>query len=95
MKTLPDNVVPYKRTPEFNEDNIPNGLLNSHQTKDGVWAKIVVLEGRLQYSIDGAGNEGSILDKNVHGVVEPTVIHQVKPLGKVKFYVEFYRQAAS
>jgi hypothetical protein len=27
---------------------------------------------------------------NRFGVVEPMVLHQVKPLGKVRFYVEFY-----
>ena len=91
MQQLPENVVPYKRTPEFNEDSIPNGLLQAHQTKEGVWGKIVVLEGRLHYSINEPEQEITILDENIYGVVEPTVLHEVKPLGKVRFYVEFYR----
>lgn len=91
MNQLPESVVPYKRTPEFNEGNVPKGLLHAHQTKDGVWAKIVVLEGKLHYSINEPAEETIVLDENTHGVVEPTVLHQVKPLGKVRFYVEFYR----
>ncbi len=89
MKSLPENVVAYKKTPEFNESTIPNGLLNNHQTKVGVWGKIVVLEGRLLYTIN-VSKEAIELDKSTFGVVEPGVLHQVKALGKVRFYVEFY-----
>lgn len=91
MKTLPASVQPYKRTPEFTEDSIPNGLLHAHNTKPSVWGKIVVLEGRLQYTINEPESEVVVLDENVFGVVEPTVRHEVKPLGRVRFYVEFYR----
>lgn len=89
MKSLPENVTPYKQTPEFTEITVPNGLLNSHQTKEAVWGKIVILEGQLQYKIIEP-EEIILLDVNNHGVVEPTVLHEVKPLGKVRFYVEFY-----
>lgn len=91
MKQLPGTVAPYKRTAEFNEGSIPAGLLHAHQTKDAVWAKIVVLEGQLQYTINEPEKEVIILDEQVYGVVEPTMLHEVKPLGKVRFYVEFYR----
>lgn len=90
MKSLPDNVVAYKKTPEFDENSAPNGLLNNHQTKEGVWGKIILLEGKLLYTINEPKEE-IYLDANNFGVVEPTVYHQVKPLGKVRFYVEFYR----
>jgi tellurite resistance-related uncharacterized protein len=91
MKQLPDNVHVYKRTAEFNQETIPKGLLHAHQTKEGVWGKIVVLEGSLQYLINEPEQEVVVLDKNIFGVVEPTVLHEVKPQGKVRFYVEFYR----
>ena len=90
MKTLPDNVTVYKQTPEFNETTVPVGLLNDHQTKANVWGKIVVLEGHLRYTIYES-NEVIDLDKNTFGVVEPEVLHHVKPLGAVRFYVEFYK----
>ena len=91
MKDLPNNLEAYKRTPEFDENPVPKGLLKAHQTKQGVWGKIVVLEGELQYSINSADHEILTLSTNKHGVVEPEVFHQVKPVGKVRFYVEFYR----
>lgn len=90
MKALPQHVVSYKRTPEFSELTIPQGLLKDHQTKADVWAKIVVLSGHLLYTIQEPFEEIT-LDMNNFGVVEPTVLHQVKPIGSVRFYVEFYQ----
>lgn len=91
MKALPQQVQPYKQTPVFTEDTVPGGLLRSHRTKDSVWGKIVVLEGRLEYTIDEPTEEVLVLDQETPGVIEPTILHAVKPLGAVRFYVEFYR----
>ena len=91
MKDLPEYVSAYKRTPEFDENTVPEALLKSHRTKVNVWGKIVILEGQLQYTIDEPELETVILDKEHYGVVEPTILHTVKPLDHVRFYVEFYR----
>jgi tellurite resistance-related uncharacterized protein len=91
MKALPPHVVAYQRTPEFDENTLPHGLMHDHMTQAPVWAKIVVLEGRLQYTIDEPEKETVVLDEKRYGVVEPAVPHEVQPLGKVRFYVEFYR----
>lgn len=91
MKTLPENVFAYKKTPVFDETTVPDGLLNNHNTKAGTWGKIVVLEGKLAYTIIEPAFEEHVLTPEQHGVVEPQMLHHVKPLGKVRFYVEFYR----
>lgn len=91
MKALPENVTAYKKTSEFDEASVPKALLKTHQTKEGVWGKIVILEGKLQYTINEPETEELVLTENIYGVVEPTILHEVKPLGKVRFYVEFYR----
>lgn len=91
MKTLPDSVAAYKKTPEFTEASVPAGLLKAHQTKADVWGKIVVLAGELEYTINEPVKEVILLNEHTHGVVEPQILHQVKPLGAVRFYVEFYR----
>lgn len=94
MNLLPNNVVLYKKTPEFNQDNIPKGLLSSHQTKEGVWGKIIVLKGELKFKINKIEQE-IILNNDTFGIVEPTIFHEVKPMGKVKFYIEFYKKSTS
>ena len=91
MKSLPAEVSPYRQTPVFTEETVPVGLLKSHSTKAGTWGRIVVLEGRLRYRILAPSLEERVLDPRNPGVVEPQVAHEVKPLGKLRFYVEFFK----
>lgn len=91
MKSFPEGVVAYRRTAEFNEENVSEVWLRPHSTKRGRWVKIVVLEGQLLYVIIGDSREEICLDADNFGIVEPGVGHYVKPLGKVRFYLEFYR----
>lgn len=91
MKQLPQDVVAYKRTANFNHENIPPALLRGHTTKAGVWGKIVVLKGRLLYRMLEPEPEEIQLSPELVGIVEPTMRHEVQPLGEVEFFVEFYR----
>ena len=91
MKTLPANAVAYQRTAEFTHSTVPSGLLRSHNTKEGVWAKIVVLEGALTDRILEPSVEEIELAPDRFGVIEPTVKHEVVPRSGVRFYVEFHR----
>ena len=90
MKEIPSNVSPYKKTQVFAENTIPEELLNVHNTKEGVWGKIVVESGSLEYTIQEPEFEIIQLTPDKSGVVEPLIKHNVKPLGPVNFYVEFY-----
>lgn len=85
----PEGLVAYKRTPEFTETTVPAGLLRSHSTKPGVWAKIHVLSGRLRFTdlVLGISRD---LDEGVHTVVYPEAEHEVAPQGEVRFFVEFH-----
>lgn len=91
MKPLPKSVKAYKKTPEFTEHTIPKGLLKDHQTKVGVWGQIVLLQGELDYTIMGAKQETLRLSTGQYGVVEPTILHHIRPINSVRFYVEFYK----
>ncbi len=91
MKQIPENATPYKKTAVFTEETIPQSLRQQHNTKEGVWGKIWVVSGTLRYRILSPAQEEFILTPANAGVVEPEVPHQVEPLGRVEFYVEFYR----
>ena len=91
MKSLPPDVAPYRRTPEFTETTVPDALRRRHTTKAGVWGRIQVLEGELRYRILEPQREEHVLSPERPGVVEPEVPHEVEPLGRVRFYVEFLR----
>lgn len=94
MKALPPEVAPYKRTPDFNQDTVPKGLLGEHTTAAGVWGLIKVTKGRLLYRMLEPKVEEHILDAQHSGVVEPELKHQVEIVGDVEFHVEFYRGAS-
>ncbi|OED39947.1 tellurite resistance protein [PVC group bacterium (ex Bugula neritina AB1)] len=89
MKKLPKNLQSYAQTSLFTEKTIPQKILENHTTKAGSWALIILKSGKLEYIIENA--ETLILSPNKVGVIEPTVPHRVKPIGKVSFYVEFYK----
>lgn len=91
MKSLPHSVRAYRRTPEFTEESIPDGLRKAHWTKPGVWGRIVVLEGQLRYRILQSPPCEFTLDADNPGVVEPELEHEVEPIERVRFFVEFYR----
>lgn len=92
--TLPDGLTAYHRTPAFTELTLPKALLAAHSTKAGTWGLIHVLEGRLAYRIEDPRRPARTQTLTPHdppGVVEPTILHAVAPLGPVRFYVEFHR----
>lgn len=91
MKELPENVTVYKRTPDFNQETIPAGLLKAHTTKEGTWGKICVSKGHLLYTIETEPQETIELTPDRYGVVEPQVPHHVEPLEEVQFHVEFLK----
>lgn len=89
----PSTLVSYKRTDVFTQDTIPEGLTSTHSTKEGVWALIRILEGELQFQVEGEAPE--VLSRSNPGLVEPAVPHHVAAVGPVRFYVEFFRDASS
>ncbi|HTO41727.1 MAG TPA: DUF1971 domain-containing protein [Rhizomicrobium sp.] len=92
---LPPEVRPYGRTGEFSEATVPQALLKAHSTREGAWALIHVVQGKLTYRITDPRRptqEWILSPETQPGVVEPTILHEVAPLGAVRFYVEFYRQ---
>lgn len=91
---LPGDLVACRRTPIFDQDSLPAGLRRRHSTKEGVWGLIVVLEGRLLFRLLDPPSE-RILDPQTSGVVQPAQCHEVEPLGPVRFFVEFYGDAAA
>lgn len=94
VMALPATAQPYRRTPVFTETSVPAGLLAAHTTKEGAWALIHVVEGRLAYRIVDPRrprSETVLTPLDPPGVVEPTILHEVEPLGPVRFYVEFHR----
>jgi tellurite resistance-related uncharacterized protein len=93
---LPEGLHSYKRTPSFNETTVPAGLLGEHATKEGVWGLIRVEEGELRYIVTDERREATqrmLSPTTEAGIVEPTIVHRVEPVGPVRFHVEFLRES--
>jgi len=92
---LPSGVELYKQTRTFTEATVPAGLLKDHSTKPGVWGLIRVEEGELRYSVTDPRRlptERLLTPGGFPGVVEPTILHRVEPIGPVRFHVQFFRE---
>lgn len=87
---FPDGLMAYRKTAIFTEDSIPKGLLKNHSLGDGHWGLLHVLSGQLIYTIHHSEIKPSILSENEQAVIVPCMLHAVKPIGSVRFYVEFY-----
>lgn len=95
---LPEGLECYKRTNTFTEQTVPKGLLSDHSTKEGVWGLINVESGSLSYRVTDSRRdsfEAVLTHGGAPGIVEPTILHHVAPLGPVRFHVEFYRKAGA
>lgn len=88
---LPANVQKYRETNEFNQNTVPKGLLADHNTADGVWGVLRVLEGHLLYT---RKNQPAIsVTPHMPSVIFPKEKHHITCDTPVRFKVEFYRVA--
>ncbi len=91
---LPDGLESYRRTAVMTESTVPAALLSAHDTKTGTWGLIHVVEGQLRYRITDPRRAplDTILSAETRpGIIEPTILHSVEPVGRVSFQVEFWR----
>jgi tellurite resistance-related uncharacterized protein len=82
--------APYKSTPMFDAERLPQGLRKVHSTKEGTWGVIRILAGRLRLFFPETGAE-TVLTPDSPGLVHPGEPHLVEPLGPFRMQVDFYR----
>jgi len=91
---LPEHLTPHKKTPEFTESTLPKGLLSEHSTKKGVWGRIAVREGQLNYTVTEPESVTHAITEGQSANIAPEMIHFVAPIGRVRFEIEFYSNNA-
>jgi tellurite resistance-related uncharacterized protein len=80
-----------RTTPTFDERSVPAGLLRAHQIADGVWGRLVVEEGSLDFAFEDAPAAVRTVSAGDHQVIPPATPHHVVINGPVSFGVEFHR----
>ncbi len=87
---LPDNVRKHGETRTFTAETVPAALLSQHDTRPGVWGRLMVLDGALDYIVSGPPEVAQRVRAGDFAVIEPTVLHRVGLVGPVSFKVEFH-----
>ena len=85
---------PYRSTPVFDQDTLPQALRSRHNTKPEVWGVIRVIEGTLTLTYLDPPCEVLLTPDNP-GFIQPQQPHFVTPLGPMKMQVDFYDQPPS
>jgi tellurite resistance-related uncharacterized protein len=68
--------VPYRSTPVFTNDTLPEALRRAHSTKAGVWGLLKVLKGTILYVIEETG-ERQMVQAPGTVVILPQQLHSV------------------
>lgn len=87
---LPEGLRLARSGPQWDERSIPPGLRRAHRLAAGTWARIVVHEGALRFSM--AGDRPLTVELGPGSPAQPVppeVAHEVEPLGRVRFSVDF------
>lgn len=82
---------PYRTTPIFDQDTLPAALRARHDTKEGVWGIIRVLQGSLKLTLLYPPGEQHLNPDNP-GLIQPRQPHFVTPDGPMQMQVEFYTE---
>lgn len=90
--TLPDGVLPYKNSPVFTPDNLPDALKAAHSTKACTWGLLKVHAGVLRFVLDDAPHTETVLTAGQQVVIEPTVRHHVAFELPGSFQITFCRK---
>lgn len=82
---------PYRITPVFDQDTLPQALREEHRTKAGTWGLLRVLDGRVTLIFTGSGREMEV-DPERPAPIPPEEPHKLRVEGAMRLQVEFYRE---
>lgn len=89
--SIPNGLVPARRTPVFDHLSLPPALVRSHRTT--AWAEFRVQAGSVRYrDLEGASRRDERLEAGDRVVVAPGVEHRIEPSTDAVFYIQFFRE---
>lgn len=86
---FPEAVRLVRTSPEWDELTLPPGLRRAHQLATATWGRLVVHEGTLRFSMDGALSV-ELRPGSPAQVIPPGIPHEVEPLGHVRLSIDFF-----
>ena len=87
---VPEALRRVRTSAVWDERTIPAALRRTHRVAPGTWGRIVVHAGRLRFAAaTDPSTEVEVAADSTQGI-PPDVMHEVEPLGAVRFSVEFF-----
>lgn len=86
---LPDHFVPYDKTDLLTEAAFTAGSDISQPAPQGIWLRIIVLDGRLRLRIPYLSVDLE-LSSAQSGTIAPEMTYALERVGSVQFFQEFY-----
>lgn len=80
-----------RTTDVFDAESVPAGLLRAHQVAPGVWGRLAVYDGTIDFVFEDEPDEAITVAAGGRLVIPPATPHHVALTGPVSFAVEFYR----
>ena len=88
---LPPGLVYVRTTDVFDHDHHPAGLRRAHRVADGVWARLLVRSGELDFVFEDEPDQPIAVGADGAIVIPPGRLHHVEFSGPVAFVLEFHR----
>jgi tellurite resistance-related uncharacterized protein len=86
---LPDGLRLVRSSPEWDEQSMPVGLRRAHRIAGGTWGRVVVRHGKLRFVAATEPELDVVLGPGSTQAIPPDVVHDVHPLGQVRFSIDF------
>lgn len=80
-----------RRTPVFTEVTAPAGLRAAHRVAEGVWGRLVVIDGEVEFTFEDDADHPRVVPAGGEMVIPPQRAHHVSFPGRARFAVEFFR----
>jgi len=83
---------PYKTTPVFTEETLPEAIRNEHRTKAGTWGLLRVLQDQVTLIFIDPRRE-FVVTRDRPAQIPPEDTHFVQVKGPMQMQIEFYHEA--
>ena len=81
---------PYRTTPVFDENTLPEAIRKEHRTKAGTWGLLRVIEGEVDLVFVDPPSRVHVTP-TTPAPIPPQATHYVELEGPMRMQVEFYR----
>ncbi len=91
LRSLPETVKQYSKTPIFTAETVPDKLLGHHNLKPGTWGLMHVEKGNVQFFVENEPDPIARLSAADTFVIKPEERHFIKVSQDARLYIEFWK----